>query len=297
MSLLPPAPPEPQLAITSSPLSPADAGSMLTLSCVATVIEGLVNQPTITWLNSADTVITDRALLSVSLSQIDNTVTLTFYPLRTSHGDQYICRAVLKITAAGVNIETTESLELNVQSKLSFNNLMKYLILLLFTVREPQVSITGSPFDSGFYIGLELTLTCDIQLDANTVDSGIVVGATWTESGSPVIAEAGRVTISDAVMVSFDPLLFRSTLTFTPLGLADSHSYTCALTVTPQIQAFITGTTASVIKLVQVESKRFLKIACFEKTFHRFSTSEGQNWFHWHLYCWPCVLTVLYCGA
>ena len=161
------------------------------------------------------------------------------------------------------------------------------------------MSITGSPFDSGFFIGLELTLTCDIQLDASTVDSGVVVGANWTASGSPVMADEGqgRVAISAAVMVSSVPLLFRSTLTFTPLGLADSDNYTCALTVTPQNQTFITGTTATVIKTVQVESKRFLKLECFERQFLRFSTSEAQNWFHWHFHCWPCVLTVLYCGA
>ena len=128
MSLLPPAPPEPQLAITSSPpMIPADAGSMLTLSCAVTVIDGLVNQPTITWLNSADTVITDGAQSSVSLSQMGNTVSLTFDPLRTSHGDQYTCRALLKITEANVNIATNQSFELNVQSELSFNCLTRYL--------------------------------------------------------------------------------------------------------------------------------------------------------------------------
>ena len=126
------------------------------------------------------------------------------------------------------------------------------------------MSITGSPFDSGFFIGLELTLTCDIQLDASIVDSVIVVGATWTASGSAVMAVEGRVAISAAFMVSSVPLLFRSTLAFTPLGgLADSGNYTCAVTVTPQNQTFITGTTASVIKPVQVESKRFLKNCMF----------------------------------
>ena len=121
------------------------------------------------------------------------------------------------------------------------------------------MSITGSPFDSGFSIGLELTLTCDIQLDASIIDSVIVVGATWTVSGSAVMAQAGRVAISAAIMVSPVPLLFRSTLAFTPLGLADSGNYTCAVTVTPENQAYIAGTTASVIKPVQVESEAFLK--------------------------------------
>ena len=140
------------------------------------------------------------------------------------------------------------------------------------------MSITGSPFDSGFFVALELTLTCDIQLDASIVDSVIVVGATWTASGSAVMAVEGRVAISAAVMVSSDPLLFRSTLAFTPLGLADSGNYTSAVTVTPENQAYITGTNASVIKPVQVESKTTLKIACFENFFfHRFSTSEAQN--------------------
>ena len=140
MSLLPPAPPPPELTITSSPpMTPADAGSMLTLSCAVTVIEGLVNQPTITWVNSADTVITDGVLQSVSLSQMGNTVSLTFDPLRTSHGDQYTCRAVLKITAANVNIETTRSFELNVQSKLSFNCLTRYLIAIVHSTRAASV--------------------------------------------------------------------------------------------------------------------------------------------------------------
>ena len=129
MSLLPPAPPDPQLTITSSVPTPAEAGSMLTLSCAVAVIDGLVNQPDITWLNSADTVISDGVLPNVSLSQMNNTVTLTFDPLRTSHGDQYTCQAVLKITAANVNIETTESFDLNVQSELSFNNLMRYIFI------------------------------------------------------------------------------------------------------------------------------------------------------------------------
>ena len=120
MCLLPPAPADPQLAITSSPPTPTDAGSRLTISCAATVTDGLVSPPDITWRNSADTVIvTDGALPNVSLTQMGNTVSLTFDPLRTSHGDQYTCRATISIPAASVNIENSEPFEVNVQSKFS----------------------------------------------------------------------------------------------------------------------------------------------------------------------------------
>ena len=67
---------------------------MYTLTCTVTVVEYLVAQPTVEWLDSDNTAIMSRSGITVdSVMPSGSTLTLEFNPLRTAHGGKYTCRA------------------------------------------------------------------------------------------------------------------------------------------------------------------------------------------------------------
>jgi len=84
-------PPPPTVTITSDRVPVA--GNMYTLTC--TVTENLTADAMVMWLDSTGDPINLEDTLVGNLSQNGNTSTLqlTFNPLRTSHGQKYICTA------------------------------------------------------------------------------------------------------------------------------------------------------------------------------------------------------------
>ena len=69
---------------------------MYTLTCTVTVVENLVAQPTVEWLDSNNNTVSGSDITVGSVMSSGNgmfTLTLEFNPLHTSHGGQYTCRA------------------------------------------------------------------------------------------------------------------------------------------------------------------------------------------------------------
>ena len=76
------------------------AGNTYTLVCQVSVVEGLVVNPVVEWLDSNGTAVSG-VNLSVGEPNIEGSVAtrnLTFSPLHTSHGGNYTCRASISVS-------------------------------------------------------------------------------------------------------------------------------------------------------------------------------------------------------
>ena len=98
------------------------AGEMYTLSCTATVVEDLVVVPILQWKYSNGSVVNSGSSFTLSAmitSGNATTYNLTFNPLRTSHGGEYTCRAIINISSISISgLSSSQSSEVVVQSKL-----------------------------------------------------------------------------------------------------------------------------------------------------------------------------------
>ncbi len=119
------------------------------------------------------------------------------------------------------------------------------------TVSQPTVTIITSSEVS--FAGSALTLTCRTQLSA-TVDSGVVVVATWKKAGQ-LISNSDRISISPSTEGS--PGVYESTLTVEPASIVlHSGLYSCeVLVVSYPSSQYVLPATASAMEQITVQSK------------------------------------------
>ena len=87
-------------------------GESFNLVCSAMVVpNGLISDPELTWSGPG----VDQN--SVQLSREALNLSLSFYPLFTSHGGVYVCTARLVIPEAGVDVMVTQEITVYAQSK------------------------------------------------------------------------------------------------------------------------------------------------------------------------------------
>ena len=112
--------PVPEVAIHNT--GNTTTGEMYTLSCTATVVENLVVVPNIQWEYSNGSEVEGGSTFTLSaMVTSGNTTThnLTFSPLRTSHGGEYTCRAIINIPSISISgLNRSQSTDIVVQSKL-----------------------------------------------------------------------------------------------------------------------------------------------------------------------------------
>ena len=124
--------PVPEVAIHST--GNTTAGEMYTLSCTATVVENLVVVPTIQWEYSNGSAVEggSTSTLSAMVTSVNTTThNLTFSPLRTSHGGEYTCRAIINIPSVSISgLNRSQPFGVVIQSKtLSYTFAGLYLYL------------------------------------------------------------------------------------------------------------------------------------------------------------------------
>ena len=109
--------PHPEVIII--PDSSTMAGDVYTLTCNATVVKNLAVGPNIAWLYTNGTIVGGANITVGTVMMLGNVFTrnLTFSPLHTSHGGQYICRASVDIPAISFSGINNESTTITVQSK------------------------------------------------------------------------------------------------------------------------------------------------------------------------------------
>ncbi len=102
--------------------SPATAGSTRTLSCVTSVVEGLVVNPSVTWMYSDGNVVLGGEEIAVESPEVmsnTTTLTLTFSPLLTSHGGEFVCLASITIKEVSIeDLSSTAAVTVTVNGKL-----------------------------------------------------------------------------------------------------------------------------------------------------------------------------------
>ena len=111
----PPDLPDPVVTITGP--TTGVAGESLQLTCIASVVEYLVADPTVQWsggnIGSGDGVTESYTATSGVTSERN----VTFTSLRTSHGAQYTCQAEVSISSLSLVRNGSKSREVKVQSE------------------------------------------------------------------------------------------------------------------------------------------------------------------------------------
>ena len=119
---------------------------------------------------------------------------------------------------------------------------------------SPNVIITGSPINSHYFSGLQLNLTCHIQLPM-PMEYRVSISSQWSKSGS-VLTSNIRMSVDEGA-VEVGPLLYQSSLVFTSLDgtRRDNGDYTCSVTVHPMNVPHLNPVTVTASHTVTVESK------------------------------------------
>ena len=120
------------------------------------------------------------------------------------------------------------------------------IIVLSHAVTPPPPIISGSPRNTSFFQGLDLTLTCFITL-GSVVDTLVTVQGIWNRNGTE-LRNDGRIT----VIPSRSSPPYAITLRFNPLNVTDAGTYECHVTVTPQDSTFISTATISNSRSISV---------------------------------------------
>ena len=110
--------PRPAITVSVNSEGSDTAGESYALTCI--VMEepvGLTNMPSLQWLDSSDQVVADGSTTVGQIQQTDTTamLVLTFDPVQTSHGGEYICQGTLE-SPPGLLMNTSEQ-TVTVQSK------------------------------------------------------------------------------------------------------------------------------------------------------------------------------------
>ena len=202
-------------------------------------VSGLTNMPVAIWMVTEESMLdfSTNDDISITTSRNDTVAveTLTFNPLRASHGEGgevYRCDGNLMSPAVTLDAETPGLIEverqetLTVQSKL-LDCLHAVVIHAHFhTVPFPTLSLNVTPHGPLLAGGAEdITLTCYALLDLTVVDTqqDILYSFTWRDRAGVEIVSGDRITISQ----SSSTTAF-SSLTLSPLTTIDTN-FTCAV--------------------------------------------------------------------
>lgn len=115
-------------------------------------------------------------------------------------------------------------------------------------VPPPILTITGSPRDTDFFQGLDLTFTCSAQLHS-AVDTPVAVIATWTRNGTRFTEDDDYITVTN-MTVAVLPYTYLTAARLNPIDFDDAGVYTCQLTITPNDTTFMNGTAVSATKTI-----------------------------------------------
>ena len=105
--------------VTIESMGSETAGEEYQLICTVEVVEGLVVQPTVAWLDPTNQPASKQSIAEGTAQRdgVSTTLTLTFTPLRTSHMGQYTCQAIVNIQEVVIDVMGTQTFDVVVASK------------------------------------------------------------------------------------------------------------------------------------------------------------------------------------
>ena len=216
------------------------AGGTFSKDCSFSSPADLVRSPTVHWLDS-------------TLSRVSDNGTLSFPHLLTSHGGEYVCVVNISIPQLSISLTGSGTTTLIVQSKQredfrAYNSSFSCLIIMLVinnyeylhyhSVPVPSVVITetATPFN-----GTEFSLSCTVTVD-QSVDTPVNISTHWL---LPHYTDTPS-TISSNMTEKISELQQLHNLTFRPLHSQDSGSYSCNATIiSTKSNQFVMDNTAS----------------------------------------------------
>ena len=149
---------------------------------------------------------------------------------------------------------------------------------LLSVVPAPILTISGSPRNTSFFQGLDLTFICSITL-AEAVDTPVTVQGTWSRNGTELLNgdEDGRITLSN-ILVEIPP--YQTTLRLNPVNITDAGMYECTATVIPQNTTFTAGSTVSISRNISIFGKKQSFLTYNTITDHTFRLPNARGSSH-----------------
>ena len=105
------------------------------------------------------------------------------------------------------------------------------------------MDIKGYPIDSDFFTGLQLNLTCTIQVSLE-ISLPMTVFTEWSKSGFPISSNS-RITVEE-LPVKVGPQLYHTSVLFNSLDQTrDEGEYMCAVGLTLSLEGYQDITTES----------------------------------------------------
>ena len=204
-------------------------------------VSGLTNMPTATWMvteeSTLDLSANDDITITTSRNDTVAVATLTFDPLRASHGEGgevYRCVGSLMTLAVNPDAVTPGLIEVDREEPLTVRSRLVPITYSFhpnfYSVPAPTVSLnitsTGPLLAGG---AEDITLTCSAILDLTVVNPQLVrdilYSFTWRDRAGVEIVSGDRITISQ----SSSTTAF-SSLTLSPLTTMDTN-FTCTVAV------------------------------------------------------------------
>ena len=108
--------------------------------------------------------------------------------------------------------------------------------------------IVGFPRDENFFQGLDLILTCNIELDS-AVDSPVLVQSTWLRNGIEIDGDSRITTINTTTEIPQSS--YQTALRLNPMDINDVGTYNCTVTVMSHYEdgsSFVISTTVSTVR-------------------------------------------------
>ena len=121
----------------------------------------------------------------------------------------------------------------------------KLIVILLYTVPSPNVTITADTMDT-FIRGTERSITCDIALNPPLPMNTSVV-LEWRKDGVIFDNSTDRV-IEGSVVVTGNT--YSSTISFFPLNTTDNGTYECIATVDTAVLSIISSTNSESLPVI-----------------------------------------------
>ena len=122
-------------------------------------------------------------------------------------------------------------------------------IYTLLTVPPPSITITGSPMDEDFHIGLLLTFSGRAEFN-QYVDTPLTVDSSWDKTNPP--SNLSNADITTAMEVGVSPTMYETNLTVNLMDtVADSGDYSVTFSVPsgPFTVGTVSNTTRPIIVL------------------------------------------------